>query len=114
MAYEPGPRGPDDRLEVDIIMCVVPEPPKGERNVLVSKDGRQEPLLVGTGQDNFLCGNCGAVLAGSVADERLGAGARERSAHRSRRSGPRHVDPFSGEALRARWSAGPASRSLAA
>jgi len=71
MAYEPGPRGPDDRLEVDIIMCVVPEPPKGERNVLVSKDGCQEPLMVGTGQDNFLCGNCGAVLAGSMGPEEI-------------------------------------------
>ena len=68
MAYEPSPEEPE---EVNILMCVVPEPPEGDRDVLVSKDGRQEPLLVGTGQDTFLCGNCRAVLAGSVGPEEI-------------------------------------------
>jgi hypothetical protein len=71
MAYETGPRTPGEKEEVNVLMCVVPEPPKGERNVLVSDDERQEPLMVGTGQQNFLCGNCRAVLAGSMGPEEI-------------------------------------------
>lgn len=55
---------------LDVPMCVIPEPAPGARNVLVTERD-DEPLIVGTGNTNYLCGNCRTVLAGRVGPEEL-------------------------------------------
>ncbi|HET6566351.1 MAG TPA: hypothetical protein VFG50_00190 [Rhodothermales bacterium] len=71
MAYETGPRTPGGEENYDVVMCVVQEPLPADRNVLAAVEGDEGPLLVGTGHDNFLCGNCRTVLAGNVGPEEI-------------------------------------------
>lgn len=46
-----------------IKLGITPKPPQGTRTVIESK---VSPAFKGQGDTDYICGNCGAILAGKV------------------------------------------------
>ena len=48
---------------MEIKLSVIPEPREGNRTVIESK---ASPAFKGEGDVDYICGNCGAILAGKL------------------------------------------------
>lgn len=47
----------------EIRLSIIPKPHEGSRTVIESK---ANPVFKGKGEVNYICGSCGAILAGEV------------------------------------------------